>query len=165
MRHLVSLLLCLFVGQIYSQANFTEVSTNSALFNLNEARGVAVADYDNDGDDDILVAAFPSRLLRNEGDFIFTDQTSNAGLTGFDSKSAIWFDANNDGWLDCFLTSNSKTQLYLNDGDGTFILTTSFSAAVRQSINVGDVNGDQWPDIYSANFQQKRSEERRVGKD
>jgi hypothetical protein len=76
--------------------------------------GVAVADYDADGDPDIYVTAVgPNRLLRNDGNFHFTDVTAAAGVVGKApegqslvdkwSSSAAWFDYDRDGDLDLFV--------------------------------------------------------------
>ncbi len=68
--------------------------------------GLAVADYDGDGDRDVyLTAVGANRLLRNDGGS-FTDVTAAAGVAGPDdawSTSAGFFDADGDGDLDLFV--------------------------------------------------------------
>ena len=69
--------------------------------------GCAVADYDNDGYQDILVTAYGRcTLYRNNGNGTFADVTEKAGLAapGW-TTSAVWFDYDNDGRLDLFLCS------------------------------------------------------------
>lgn len=69
--------------------------------------GVAVGDYDNDGNSDLLVTAYGRvTLYHNRGDGTFEDVTQKAGLAapGW-TTSAVWFDYNNDGLLDLFLCS------------------------------------------------------------
>jgi len=69
--------------------------------------GCAVADYDNDGYQDILVTAYGRcTLYRNNGNGTFTDVTDKAGLAapGW-TTSGVWFDYDNDGRLDLFLCS------------------------------------------------------------
>ena len=69
--------------------------------------GCAIADYDNDGYQDILVTAYGRcTLYRNNGNGTFTDVTAKAGLAapGW-TTSAVWFDYDNDGKLDLFLCS------------------------------------------------------------
>ena len=108
--------------------------------------GADWGDIDNDGDLDLFIAnlAHPrfidisdiSMLLRNDGleyriveqDTIyywkFTDITRKAGITYDELHSdPLFFDADNDGLLDLFITSvyaNDRTYLYRNNGDGTF---------------------------------------------
>jgi hypothetical protein len=64
--------------------------------------GVAVADYDNDGYEDLFVTGYGgNRLYHNNGDCTFTDVTEKAGVTGSGwSTSAAWVDLDNDGLLD-----------------------------------------------------------------
>ncbi|MDE0104423.1 MAG: CRTAC1 family protein [Bryobacterales bacterium] len=67
------------------------------------AMGVAVGDYDNDGDPDLAVTGYGrSVLFRNEGDGTFADVTHIAGLAnqGKWGSSAAWFDFDKDGLLD-----------------------------------------------------------------
>ena len=71
--------------------------------------GVAVGDYDNDGDLDLFVAAFgPDMLYRNNGDGTFTDVTAAAGVAGGAtewSTSAGFFDFDRDGLLDLYVAN------------------------------------------------------------
>jgi enediyne biosynthesis protein E4 len=115
------------------------------------AMGVAVGDYDNDCDPDLLVTNFgPNILYRNSGDGTFTDVTIEAGL-GEDSfsASAAFLDYDKDANLDVFVVrynaftfqGNKKcynyaggreycgpgdypplsSKLYHNDGRGHFV--------------------------------------------
>jgi enediyne biosynthesis protein E4 len=65
--------------------------------------GVAIADFDNDGHQDILVTGFPNcTLYHNNGNGTFTDVTADAGLqnSGRWASGAAWFDYDRDGFLD-----------------------------------------------------------------
>lgn len=74
------------------------------------AIGIALGDYDRDGDIDILVNGLdpaPNRLYRNEGNWRFVEVSSQVGLlqpvhNGF---ICFFFDFNNDGWPDILTTS------------------------------------------------------------
>ena len=73
--------------------------------------GVAVADYDADGDQDVYLAAVgANKLFRNDGG-TFTDVTDEAGVAGDESEwssSAGFFDADQDGDLDLFVCNYVK---------------------------------------------------------
>jgi hypothetical protein len=86
---------------------FTDITRRAGVSGIVGGRkaygiGCAVGDFDNDGDDDLLVTTYGRCLLyRNNGDGTFTDVAARAGLTreGF-WTSAAFFDADNDGFLD-----------------------------------------------------------------
>jgi enediyne biosynthesis protein E4 len=84
---------------------FTDVTQQAGLGVEMYGIGVAVADYDNDGNDDIYITCVgPNRLFRNLGGGKFADVSARAGVgdPGF-STSAAWFDFDNDGKLDLFV--------------------------------------------------------------
>jgi hypothetical protein len=86
---------------------FTDVTRQAGLAVEMYGIGVAVADYDNDGNDDIYITCVgPNHLFRNLGGGKFADVTSKAGVgdPGF-STSAVWFDYDNDGKLDLFVAN------------------------------------------------------------
>ncbi len=67
--------------------------------------GVAIADYDADGDQDLYLTVLgPNRLLENTGDGVFREAPHAASVAdpGF-SSVATWLDADGDGDLDLFL--------------------------------------------------------------
>jgi len=81
---------------------FERVATElPALFGM----GVAPADYDGDGDFDLYVTAYGRNvLLRNDGEFRFTDVTAEAGVAGGGySSGACWGDVDGDGDLDLYV--------------------------------------------------------------
>ena len=66
------------------------------------------ADYDNDGDPDLLVTTvrMGNLLFRNDGKGVFTDVTDAAGVGHVGhSSGAVFFDYDNDGRLDLFVTN------------------------------------------------------------
>jgi hypothetical protein len=101
--------------------------------------GVALFDYDNDGDLDVYLVqgrelgdAAPSgggnRLFRNDligpgsrGQLHFTDVTDQAkvGLSAVGMGVAVG-DIDNDGWRDLYVTNFGSNVLFRNNGDGTF---------------------------------------------
>ena len=73
--------------------------------------GVAIADFDNDGHQDILVTGFPNCVLyHNNGNGTFTDVTEDAGLrnAGRWGASAAWFDYDRDGFLDLVICNYAE---------------------------------------------------------
>jgi enediyne biosynthesis protein E4 len=85
---------------------FVDVTERAGLSMDVYGMGVAAADFDNDGWQDLLVTVVgQNRLFRNTGKGTFADVTARAGLgnrLGF-STSAMWFDYDRDGWLDLLI--------------------------------------------------------------
>jgi hypothetical protein len=85
---------------------FVDVTAGSGLDVPIYGMGVAAADYDNDGHEDVLITAVgQSRLFHNAGKGRFVDVTTTAGLggrIGF-STSAAWIDFDRDGLVDLFI--------------------------------------------------------------
>ena len=129
---------------------FADVTASAGLSVEMYGIGVAAADYDNDGDDDLYVSCLDAdRLFQNQGDATFIDVTEQAGIhnPGF-GTSCAWFDYDKDGYLDlyvanyvewtietdilCTLDGTNKSyctpesyqgqssRLFRNRGDGTF---------------------------------------------
>jgi tetratricopeptide (TPR) repeat protein len=82
------------------------VSSGIAAFPRGYGHGVAVGDYDNDGDPDLFVTRWRSyALYRNRGDGTFEDATNSAGLAGDRDwpTSAAFADLDGDGDLDLYV--------------------------------------------------------------
>jgi predicted secreted protein len=81
---------------------FTDVTAGSGLDVEMYAMGVAVADYDNDGRDDLYVTALEGdRLFHNEGNGKFRDVTAASGIRNAQfGTSAAWLDYDRDGRAD-----------------------------------------------------------------
>jgi tetratricopeptide (TPR) repeat protein len=81
---------------------FRDVTRQSRLDVPLYGMGMAAADYDNDGDQDLVLTAYRRTVLfRNEGDGTFTDISAPAGLVqGGWSTAAMFVDVDRDGWLD-----------------------------------------------------------------
>ncbi len=85
--------------------SFEDVTAGSGFDRAVYGMGVAVGDYDGDGDRDVYITVLGNNLLfRNDGDAKFTEIGKDAGVDhdGFGS-SATWLDYDKDGDLDLFV--------------------------------------------------------------
>lgn len=123
---------------------------------------VAVADFDGDGNPDVLVGMFEARTIGSLA-ILPGDGTGHLGAPKFapDNNPADAFivasvsvaDLNGDGHPDVVLVDQLNTQLlsFLNSGDGTFTLAqlvmgTTAPGQFLLNSAVGDLNGDGCPD-------------------
>jgi hypothetical protein len=168
---------------------FTEVQAPGAGAgklgsNLGFVKGVTWGDYNNDGRPDLYVSTMfaGSFLFRNDGprdpqhpetgEWIFTDVTQQAGLSGNRHTFPTWFfDYDNDGWLDIFAGGYATTSLedvgafelgkphhgsvshlFHNNHDGTFTDVPHAAgldrAITTMAANFGDLDNDGWLDVY-----------------
>jgi len=155
---------------------------NAAL--VSYCKGVAVADYDNDGDQDIFLSTLrgSNKLLQNQltetGVLSFVDNSAAIGAGQQMESFPCWFfDVNNDGWQDLFVSAYSLSnynnfaadwssyvntnsfrsqnpKLLINDQKGQFKdATTEYglnSPSFTMGSNYGDINNDNYPDFYLA---------------
>jgi hypothetical protein len=143
-----------------------------------DAAGIAVADFDRDGRIDLYVAR-PGRdkadawlegksgdpkgnqLWRNLGNWRFEDVTATSGTEGGhrSTGTAVWFDANNDGWPDLYVINEfGNGVLLLNQGDGTFreqLLVNGPGDFGSMGATCGDIDNDGNIDLYVANMYSK----------
>src|SRR5687768_7937156 len=95
--------------------------------------GGAVADFNNDGLQDIYIISggtVRDQLYINNGDGTFTDRATEWGLVSMHmGLGAAAGDFNNDGWIDLYVTSLGPAsgsplvgvhRLYRNNGNNTF---------------------------------------------
>ncbi|UCG44167.1 MAG: VCBS repeat-containing protein [candidate division WOR-3 bacterium] len=115
------------------------------------ARGAAVADVDNDGYLDILVANSGNQnlsVLYNDGTGSFPVLANFSTGTGPHRIHTADFDS--DGWVDIATThySNAEIRVLLNNGDGTFGSPEPYAALVNtRTIDAGDFDGDRDIDL------------------
>ena len=136
-----------------------------AAFQVRNYRpGVAIFDFDRDGDWDFYLtqeAGQPNRLFRNDGDLTFTDVAESAGVAAVEqgSSGVVACDVNNDGFQDIYVggrgvegdgldyrsaetgdaTENAlgaayADALFINRGDGTFEDATA--TALGDAVNL-----------------------------
>ena len=141
---------CLYLYHNNGDGTFTDVT---GVVGLDQVRtygfGISVADYDNDGDDDFFLTTVYKNMLFNNDRGYFLEVTKESGLHNESawSTSAMFFDADRDGWLDLYVGSyvdwtpasdlsctyegekvfctpqeyiGRSSYYYHNNGDGTF---------------------------------------------
>ena len=143
------------VTEVYRNDDGVFTNIDAGLAGVYNSSGIWV-DHDNDGDLDVLLTGWdtgagnsPTTLVyRNNGDDTFTDIT--AGLQDVYWSDAAWADYDNDGDLDILLTGQDSTSLrytnlYRNDGGGTFMSfgagSMAYSTRMVSSAAFGDLEG------------------------
>ncbi|HVZ39404.1 MAG TPA: FG-GAP-like repeat-containing protein [Candidatus Kapabacteria bacterium] len=118
----------------------------------------AFADYDNDGDMDLLVTGYQftfaspeTRLYRNDGG-VFVN--SGIVLPAIGESSVCWGDFNNDGYMDIAMQGSNSAgtpiqQVYLNGGGTSFSLSWSGTGVYNGSLAIGDYDNDGKLDLVS----------------
>jgi hypothetical protein len=157
---------------------FEDLSSVSRLDDQLGGLSCVGADYDGDGDFDILVprgawmfdrGQMRNSLLRNNGDGTFTDVTRAAGIAEPPSptQAVVWGDFDNDGDLDLYIGNESRiewperegnypSQLFLNNGDGTFTDVAPEAGVTNdrlaKGVTAGDYDNDGDLDLYVSNI-------------
>jgi hypothetical protein len=140
------------------------------------AGGVAVFDYNSDGNLDVFFtngadirtlvkssAKYSNRLFENDGKGHFKDVTAKAGLAGAGFANGVAVgDYDNDGYEDLFVGGVHGNHLYHNNGNGTFTDVTAKAGIERPDSQYGplwsvggawvDVNNDGLLDLFVVNY-------------
>jgi len=147
--------------------NFTDISGSCGLFtNDLYTSGATFGDIDNDGDLDVFICNLDkitlnqrNYLYRNDNG-IFVDITAASGISlgNLLSFCASFFDYDNDGDQDIYISNDKPGQinrLYQNNGSGSFtdVSNTSGTALAidAMSTTIADYNNDGWLDVYVTN--------------
>ncbi len=134
---------------------FTNVAEELGFADYHQSWSSAWADFDNDGDMDVLVgghaapsqtANVQSKLMRNNGDGTFTNITPGSGYDNLNTASREYHahDFDNDGFVDIIGGGNI---IMYNNGD------LSFTPVIVQFTPgpVGDLNNDGFLDVLNDN--------------
>jgi hypothetical protein len=110
---------------------FNNIAASAGVqFGADHDRGMAAADFDNDGDVDIYISAgYTGNVFwRNNGDDTFTDITSSSGtyMNG-QGQGVAWGDVNGDGLLDLFVCQTEGGNRLFTQGGGRFYESGNFS--------------------------------------
>ncbi len=134
---------------------------NHLISDLWPGSGIAVLDYDRDGDEDLFVGdGVRSILYANDGAARFTDVTETAGLatsldSGVPATGLAAGDVDGDAFPDLFVTNAfAPSRLFRNRGDGTFEDVTAVSGIAAppnaRSAAFADVDADGDLDLFVA---------------
>jgi len=157
-------------------SHFTDISQSSrsdiAMFGM----GIAVGDYNRDGNNDFYLTNINENhlLSKDPESDTFRDVASQAGVSAgiFDSQprvswGTVFFDYDNDGYEDIYVASgwldtddiNRKNQanvLFHNNGDETFTDVTHLSGTgdfgIGRGLAYGDFNNDGCLDLFLVNL-------------
>ena len=107
--------------------HFEDVTQSVGLTDSFYGMGVAVGDYDNDGDSDLYITAVGENRLYKNDNGTFLDVTKEAGVAGEEGlwgTSCGFVDFDNDGLLDLFVCNyvnwskeNDLSQSFTLDGE------------------------------------------------
>ena len=143
---------------------FARVIAGPIANDIGDWGGGAWADFDNDGNLDLLAVrgdnnAAQAVLYRNNGDGTFTRLPAKTigGVVpagGGAPYGPVWADYDNDGVLDVFVARSGIDWLYHNDGNGGFTSITNnlLGTATEDSFDAAwaDYNNDGRPDLFVA---------------
>ncbi len=169
----------LFVNN--GDGTFTERAKEYGLDIKDASVHATFADYDRDGHLDCYLVTnildFTKSpqgrrdfLYHNNGNGTFSDVTAKSGVWGLtQGHTAIWLDANHDGWPDLYVANDFETpdRFYLNKGDGTFAdvvderlpHVTYFSMGA----DAGDLNNDGLVDFFITDMRDRNHVEFMTG--
>ncbi|MEZ4796669.1 MAG: T9SS type A sorting domain-containing protein [Flavobacteriaceae bacterium] len=151
-----------FLANLYKNdgnANFTlQTGTPFANETLLFDSELAFCDVDNDGDDDVLVSfGLQTKLYKNDGTGVFSE-VSGTPFFGTQKLAMKFADIDNDNDNDLLLSgavnSNFYTNLYLNNGTGSFTLVAGlpFEGLNFPAIDIADVNADGKIDVFITGY-------------
>jgi len=157
-----------FPAALYADSTIT-AAINDSIFGM----GIAIGDYDEDGDFDYYVTNLGRNVLRqNQGNGAFLDYTDSAGVTNAYTDSTFlavgwgtaFYDYDNDTYLDLIVsngyipadssiynTPSNPNVLFRNTGTGVFQDVSDVEgfndSTIGRGLAIGDLNYDGAIDV------------------
>ncbi|NNF32773.1 MAG: T9SS type A sorting domain-containing protein [Saprospiraceae bacterium] len=154
------LLICSLISHLTeAQYPFRNIASTAGISDTKGAYGLYVNDFNNDHLEDILIT-FTNKspvLYQNLNGHSFIDVSQQARLS-YEGKArtAIWVDVNNDGWADVYVAGKEDPDMLLINREGQFEDVTEeygiFKVSNTFSVNIAEINQDEYLDIYLSNF-------------
>lgn len=167
MRKIITLLFILATTNfLYSQPYFQKITIGQIVTDVNSSNNCSWADFDNDGDLDMVVSSFndqswpsvyPMLVYRNDGNGVFNRIYNIIASQITRSTSLAWGDYDNDGKLDLFVSVsfNENNMLFHNEGNGNFTKVTSGTivndGGESRAAAWADYDRDGWLDLFVCN--------------
>ena len=138
---------------------FTDRTQASGATDTGFSMAALAFDHGRDGDQDLLLIKDgnqPTLFYENDGTATFTERAATYGLafSGF-GMGVDAADANNDGWLDLYVSNLYANYFLFGRPDGTFRFATSSTGTDDFGMGWGvtfvDVDNDGLPDLYLGN--------------
>ncbi len=156
-----------FLLQNNGDGTFTDVSEQAGVANFMDAMGIGFGDFNNDLLLDVFVPNTQenkNHLYKHHADHHFENIAESAGVESNDlCWSGLWFDYDNNGWLDLHVATEIYTigqipsnLFYINNQDETFSEAASEVGLTNDDRTTyataqGDWNMDGYPDFVSHN--------------
>ena len=138
------------------QNGFTEIATIPLEGYFAEPSSIANADFDNDGDIDMVMALTEQVSVpgTQEGKFAYFENDGTESFSESDSHFIPTYhydlsvcDINLDGFLDVISTTSANVYIFTNDQVGGFTLSQTIPMNLYGAIVCTDINDDTMPDI------------------